>query len=112
MAEELKKKVFVGDTGVKADVIEEDRDARGLDAQYSKSLLTQAAQLLKPIGSDYVGFGVVFYYEKDKVLNTKEHLTVCQTDVSFLNEGFCDLGWKNLRAAFMKAYDRPEPKTR
>lgn len=114
MGDELtKKNVFVGDGGTKAQVFEEQRSTKSLEGNYAKVLVRQAGELHKPIGTKYLGSGVVHYYEKDGLTtNEKNYFVVCQTDVAAINEGHCDVGWKQLKAAFMQSYGREEPKTR
>lgn len=109
---EVKKNVYVGETGNKAEVTEETRNAQSLDAQYARSLVAQAGKMFTPLGSIYLGSACVHYYESAPTMMNRQYFTACQTDVSVVEEQHADLGWKNLKSALMKAFGRKEPKTR
>jgi hypothetical protein len=110
---EHNKKVFYGNDGVRATVIEEDRDPRTEESLQAKTLLRNAARLHQPLGSDYLGSAVVHYFSKPGLMESdKTYFFVCGTSVTEIEEGVADLGWKTLRTALMKAYGREEPKTR
>lgn len=111
METETKKKVLLGDTGNRADVVEEDRNAYSPGAQHSKQLVGNAGKLHTPLGADYIGSAVVHYYKKDG-LTGPMFMVVCQADVTHVLEHHADLGWKQLRACLQKAFGRPEPKMR
>lgn len=112
MEKENTKKVLIGDTGNKAEVSEEERDASSLDAQHAKALITQAGKLFAPIGSIYLGSATCHYYESSPGTFQRQFFVACQTDVSLVEEGHADLGWKQLKSALMSAYGRKEPKNR
>lgn len=108
---EIKKKLFVGDTGNRATVFEEEKNANSEIGEQLRMMVGAAGQLLCPIDFEYAGSATVFYYKKDG-LQGPDFVTACSTDVKKVEEQFADLGWKNLKAALMKAYGRAEPKTR
>jgi hypothetical protein len=113
MSEEITKNLYIGDSGNKAEVVEEDRNANDEMAHYSRDLMRKAGAFHAPIGTDYLGSAVVHYYTKQGLNeSTKEFFAVCQTDVTRVSEGHGDIGWKQLKAALMKSYGRSEPKTR
>lgn len=110
---EVKKNVFVGDDGIKATVFEEDKSARSLGAKYTKDLMEKAGQFHCPDGAAYLGSAVIHYYARQGLgANDKEYFVTCQTDVSRVSEGHADIGWKQLKSAFLKSFGRSEPKSR
>lgn len=109
--ESIKKKVFVGDEGQRATVEEEDRDVAAPIAIHTKNLVAQAGAMQTPTGAEYLGSAVVHYYSK-KELFADNFFVACQVDVKKVAEGHADVGWKQLKSAFMKAYGRAEPKMR
>ena len=110
---EKKTKTFIGNTGNRADIIEEDRNAQSEDARYGRELVAQAGDLFKPEGFELKGTATVFYYEKPTLTKLgQEFVYACQTDVSKVNENVADIGWKGLKNALMKAFGREQPKTR
>lgn len=111
MGEQKRKKVFVGNTGNKAEVTEEDKPANSEMGDALRRIVGEAGQLMVPIGFDYIGSATVFYYKKDGLVGP-EFVTACSTDVKKVEEQFADMGWKNLKAALMKAFRRAEPRTR
>lgn len=108
---EIRKKVFIGETGNKAEVTEENRDPKSEEATYGKVLMREAGRLHRPIGYDHVGSAAIHYYEKKGLLGP-EVIHVCQTDVRNVEEYHADLGWKALQTAFRQSYGRAEPKER
>lgn len=113
MDTEIKKNIYLGEGGSTAEVVEEDKNPRTLNAQYAQTLIGQAGKLMAPIGIDHIGSATVHYYAKK--IDSGEapvYVVVCQTDVRRVNEGHADLGWKSLKNALMKAFGRPEPKMR
>jgi hypothetical protein len=112
--EETKKKVLLGDTGNRAEVFEEDKSTKSVDAVHAKELLNRAGTLHKPLGAKYLGYAIVHYYETENALmpSQKTYFVACHTDVAKVNEGHADIGWKQLKSALMKSYGRDDPKTR
>lgn len=113
MSDEVNKKVFIGDSGTKAEVSEVDRDPNNTSAHYTRDLMRKAGDFQAPIGSKYLGSAVVHYYSKDGMdEESKSYFSVCQCDVRKVDEGHADMGWKMLKSALMKAYGRSEPSSR
>jgi hypothetical protein len=110
-ANEVNKSVFIGNTGHTAEVTEEDRDTTTEEAKHVKKLVARAGKMLCPMGSEYLGSGAVHYYSKAGV-SGPQYFIACQTDINKVVEGHADMGWKQLKSAFMKAYGRTEPKVR
>jgi hypothetical protein len=113
MEEDIKKQVFVGDTGNRAEVSVEHRDTQTVDAHYTKDLLKKAGKIGLPIGAKYLGSAVIHYYERAGISRAERtYLVACQTNVAKVEEHHADIGWKQLKSALMDAYGRPEPKVR
>ncbi len=107
MGEGKRKKVFVGNTGNRAEVTEEDKNAQSEMGEALRRIVGEAGRMMIPIGFDYAGSASVFYYKKDGLLGP-EFVTACSTDVAKVEEQLADLGHKNLRTALMKAFGRTE----
>lgn len=106
------KRVLVGESGNIAEITEEDRSPDTEDAKHSRSLMEHAARQYCPLGADYLGFAVVFYYSKTSLPSNPQFFTACQTSVVNVPEQFADVGHKQLRTALMSAYGRSQPKRR
>ena len=70
--------------------------------------LRRAGEACTPAGYEYIGSAAVHYYKNR--FQERNFSTACQTLVSNVEEGFCDVGWKKLREALMSAFGREEKK--
>lgn len=113
---EKKKKVTVlgGKPGQnKAEITEQEQNANSEIAIHAQGLLKTAGKVLSPEGSTYLGSAVIHYYSKEVIATNPYFFCVIQLGgLSKVEEQHADLGWKQLKSAFMQAYGREESKAR
>lgn len=68
--------------------------------------LKRAGEAARPPGYEYLGSAVVHYYKG--TFEERTFTTICQALVSKIEEGFADVGWKNLRKELMRKFGREE----
>lgn len=111
---EKKRVVTYGDAGKnRATVTEEELDAKSMENHYGQTLLRQAGNHCKPLGTTYVGSACVHYYSREVLASQPDFFVVCQTSgMGSVVEHHADLGWKQLGAALMRMFGKEPPKTR
>ena len=102
----------------RAKITKETRSRGDLEVKQAHRLVKQAGCKLEPSGSRYMGSAVVHYYERGTtshelaIEQTKEYQFVTQILVDKIDEGFADVGHKQLRIDLMDTYGRKQPRSR
>lgn len=106
MSDEKKKKIthLGGKPGQnRAEVTQEELDARTELNQFAKRMITEAGTRLAPDGFDHIGSATVHYYSK-RGLAGPVYAHKCHLVVSDLEEAHAGLGLQSLRTDLMEAF--------
>ena len=95
-----------------ADVQSREANSGDATTKRANGLLREAARVIVPYGCEYVGSGAVHYFvNKASLLSEKhEYAVTTQACLGEAPEHFADVGWKELRKAFMGYYNRKTPR--
>lgn len=82
-------------------------------SEHLHSILTDAANMLKPEGLSQQGYAVVFLYDKLKFDGSMEAQFICKADFKFgVPEQMASAAIKELSGKCMEVYGRQRPRTR